>query len=156
MSLARHCTPRSSVFDRNRRDVVLDLSDFLDDRIEGEVFFAENYMTGGMRALVENSFARLSSAGDRSSLCVLSEAMGGGKTHTMIALGLLAREPALRTRVLGDQGPGHRLGSVRVIGFHGRQTDAPFGIWGELARQLGRQDCLRDYYQPLQPPGQSA
>lgn len=33
---------------------------------------------------------------------MLSQAMGGGKTHSMIALGLLAKEPNLRKKILGD------------------------------------------------------
>ncbi len=82
--------------------------------------------------------------------------MGGGKTHNMIALGLLAKHPALREKVLGRNGVGCKVGGVRVIGFHGRQTDARFGIWGELADQLGKKDVFKDYYQPLQAPGQSA
>ncbi|WP_324568039.1 DUF499 domain-containing protein [Accumulibacter sp.] len=82
--------------------------------------------------------------------------MGGGKTHNMIALGLLAKHPSLRERVLGKGGYGSKVGGVRVIGFHGRQTDAQFGIWGELADQLGKKAVFKDYYQPLQAPGQSA
>ena len=39
MTLKTHCKPRQSVFDRNRRDIVLDLSDFLEGKIEGEKFF---------------------------------------------------------------------------------------------------------------------
>jgi hypothetical protein len=63
--------------------------------------------------------------------------MGGGKTHSMIALGLLARDPQLRRDVLGDKDPAPRLATTRVVGFNGRSTDAPGGIWGTLASQLG-------------------
>lgn len=156
MTLSSHCTPRRSVYDRNRRDIVLDLSDFLEGRIPGDQFFEENYITGGMKTLFEKTFARLENRGDQASTFLLTQAMGGGKTHNMIALGLLARNPTLREQVLGAGGPGSRLGGVRVVGFHGRQTDAQFGIWGELANQLGKQELFKDYYQPLQPPGQGA
>jgi len=52
MTLKTHCTPRQSVFDRNRRDIVLDLSDFLEGKIEGERFFEENFITSGMKTLL--------------------------------------------------------------------------------------------------------
>lgn len=156
MNLKSACVPRASVFDRNRRDIVLDLSDFLENKIDGEKFFEENFVTAGMSTLLEKTFARLENRGDQASTFLLTQAMGGGKTHNMIALGLLARNPALRERVLGKGGPGSKIGGVRVIGFHGRQTDAPFGIWGELADQLGKKEALKDYYQPLQAPGQGA
>ena len=156
MTLKTHCTPRQSVFDRNRRDIVLDLSDFLEGKIEGEKFFEENFITSGMKTLFEKTFARLENRGDQASTFLLTQSMGGGKTHNMIALGLLAKNPTLREKVLGKGGYGSKVGGVRVLGFHGRQTDAQFGIWGELADQLGKKDVFKDYYQPLQAPGQSA
>ncbi|HMW55556.1 MAG TPA: DUF499 domain-containing protein [Accumulibacter sp.] len=160
MTLKTHCTPRPSVFDRNRRDIVLDLSDFLEGDADGERFgerfFEENFITNGMKILFEKTFARLESRGDQASTFLLTQSMGGGKTHNMIALGLLAKHPSLRERVLGKGGYGSKVGGVRVIGFHGRQTDAQFGIWGELADQLGKKAVFKDYYQPLQAPGQSA
>ena len=51
MTLKTHCKPRQSVFDRNRRDIVLDLSDFLEGKIEGEKFFEEKDKQ--KRALIE-------------------------------------------------------------------------------------------------------
>lgn len=156
MTLKSHCVPRQSVFDRNRRDIVLDLSDFLENKVDGDKFFEENFLTHGMRTLFEQTFARLENRGDQASTFLLTQAMGGGKTHNMIALGLLAKHPELRKKVLGQAGLGNSVGAVRVIGFHGRESDAPFGIWGELATQLGKRDTFKDYYQPLQAPGQTA
>jgi hypothetical protein len=77
--------------------------------------------------------------------------MGGGKTHSMIALGLLSAFPALRSRFwkgknLGDQ-------PIRVIGFDGRESDYPFGLWGAIADQLGKKEQFAQLYSPLQPPG---
>ncbi len=42
--------------------------------------------------------------------------MGGGKTHNMIALGLLAKNPALREKVLGQGGYGSKVGGVSSQG----------------------------------------
>jgi hypothetical protein len=156
MNLKPACTPRKSVFDKSRRDVVLDLSDFLEDKIKADAFLEENFVTAGMKTLLEKTFDRLEKRSDQAATFLLTQSMGGGKTHNMIALGLLAKHPKLREKVLGKGGHGSKLGPVRVIGFHGRQTDAQFGIWGELADQLGKKEQFKDYYQPLQAPGQSA
>ena len=40
-SLKQLCTPRSNVFDSQRRDTVLDISDLINDRIEPAEFFKE-------------------------------------------------------------------------------------------------------------------
>ena len=156
MFLKQACTPRQSVFNKDRRDVVLDLSDLLEGKIDGEDFFDENFKTSGMKTLLEKTFSRLDGTSDQASTFLLTQAMGGGKTHNMIALGLLASNPALRTKVLGSDGSGSKLGKVRVIGFNGRQSDAPLGIWGAIADQLGKKDLFKDYYSPLQAPGETA
>jgi len=156
MFLKEACTPRKSVFNKERRDVVLDLSDLLEGKIDPEKFFEENFVTSGMKTLLEKTFNRLEGVSDQASTFLLTQAMGGGKTHVMIALGLLAKNPALRPRILGDNGPGSRLGPIRVVGFTGRQSDAPLGIWGEIADQLGEKEFFKDYYSPLQAPGETA
>ena len=149
------CTPRKSVFNRDRRDVVLDLLDILEDKVDGVKFFSENFITSGMHLLLEKTFERLENSSDQSSTFVLSQSMGGGKTHNMIALGLLAKYPELRNNVL-ENGLGTKVGEVRVIGFSGRESDASYGIWGALAEQLGKKNLFNEHYSPLQAPGQSA
>jgi hypothetical protein len=154
--LADLCTPRQSVFDLQRRDVVLDLSDLIDQRIEADKFFEENFLTDGMKRLLREAFRRFAGKSDQG-VFVLSQAMGGGKTHNMIALGLLAQEPSLRKKVMGElYEASDALGKVRVVGFTGRETDAPLGVWGSIAEQLRKKDQFKDYYSPLQAPGLSA
>ncbi|MDA0812476.1 MAG: DUF499 domain-containing protein, partial [Verrucomicrobia bacterium] len=138
----------------SRRDVVLDVTDLIEDKIEPEEFFGENWVTGGMRDLVVGGMRRLAGKSDQG-VFVLSQAMGGGKTHSMITLALLARHPEFRSRVLEDAVQ-KDLGAVKVIGFTGRETDAPLGIWGSLAYQLGKKELFKDYYSPFQAPGASA
>ncbi len=88
---------------------------------------------------------------------LLSQAMGGGKTHSMIALGLLAKDPALRKAILGAKDPSPSLGACRVAGFNGRSTDAPGGIWGSIAEQLGKAQLFATYVSPLlSAPGPEA
>ncbi len=43
MYLKKLCKPRESVFNKDRRDVVLDLSDLLESKIDGTAFFDENF-----------------------------------------------------------------------------------------------------------------
>ncbi|MDQ6831454.1 MAG: ATP-binding protein, partial [Gemmatimonadota bacterium] len=75
----------------------------------------------------------------------------------MIALGLLARDPKLRHQVLGERDPAPKLGRCRVVGFNGRSTDAPGGIWGSIAEQLGKADQFSRYVSPmLSAPGPQA
>lgn len=153
--LSQTCKPRQSVFDRDRRDVVLDLLDLFEDKVDAEKFFDENFITSGMHLLLEKTFERLENASDQASTFVLTQSMGGGKTHNMIALGLLGKNPDLRAKVL-ENGLGSKVGAVKVIGFSGRESDAEFGIWGALAEQLGKKEVFNDLYSPLQAPGQSA
>lgn len=157
MSLHALCKPRHSVFATDRRATVLNLDTFLKGQVNGREFFEENFFTNGMLTLVDRAFRHLSGEGAGSSIFLLSQAMGGGKTHSMIALGLLARDPALRNKVLSKQNPAPNLGRARVAGFNGRSTDAAGGIWGSIADQLGKAEQFARYVSPmLSAPGPEA
>ena len=157
MSLKATCVPRPSVFAQDRRATVLSLDTFLKGQVRGKEFFDENYFTVGMQTLVDRAFRQLAGERSGSSVFQLSQAMGGGKTHSMIALGLLARDPELRKRVLGKDDPAPGLGKCHVVGFNGRSTDAPGGIWGALAQQLGKSEQVAPYVSPLlKAPGPEA
>ena len=157
MPLENNCTPRTSVFASDRRATVLSLDTYLKGQVNGKEFFEENYFTTGMLTLVDRAFRHLGGNAAGSSVFLLSQAMGGGKTHSMIALGLLAQDPELRKHVLGEQDPAPNLTKCSVIGFNGRSTDAPGGIWGSLADQLGKADQFARYCSPLlQAPGPEA
>ena len=125
--------------------------------MNGPEFFEENFFTNGMLTLVDRAFRHLGGTGTGSSVFLLSQAMGGGKTHSMVALGLLARDPELRRTVLGAGNPAPKLGRSRVVGFNGRSTDAAGGIWGSLAEQLGKAEQFARYVSPLlSAPGPEA
>lgn len=157
MSIHSLCKPRPSVFAADRRAIVLSLDTFLKGQVNGPEFFEENFFTNGMITLIDRAFRHLDGSGAGSSVFLLSQAMGGGKTHSMIALGLLARDPELRKKVLGDKDPAPRLGRCRVVGFNGRNTDSAGGIWGSIAEQLGKADQFARYVSPLfNAPGPEA
>jgi hypothetical protein len=157
MSLDPLCKPRLSVFAADRRATVLSLDTFLKGQIDGAAFFEENYFTSGMLTLVDRAFRHLSGSGAGSSVFLLSQAMGGGKTHSMIALGLLAQDPELRQAVLKEGNRAPKLGACQVVGFNGRSTDAAGGIWGSIAERLGKAGQFARYVQPLlSAPGPEA
>jgi hypothetical protein len=136
-TLAQACKPRDSIFDQARRDTVLDLSDLVQGRIDPAAFFRENHITEGMRILLTEGFGRLEGK-TTQGVFKLTQAMGGGKTHNLLALGLLAKHPEFRRPVMeGFYTPGH-IGPVRVVAFSGRESDAPLGVWGAIAAQLGK------------------
>ncbi len=154
-TLASACKLRDSIFDAARRDTVLDLSDLVQDRIDPDAFFRENHVTEGMRILLTEGFRRLEGK-TTQGVFKLTQAMGGGKTHNLLALGLLAKHPQYRRPVMeGFYTPGE-TGPVRVVAFSGRESDTPFGIWGAIASQLGKREQFADYYSPLSAPGQTA
>lgn len=149
------CTPRESVFDETKRDDVLDLTDLAENRINPSEFFEENFLTQGMKVLFETAFKRFHRQGS-TGVVKLTQSMGGGKTHNMIALGLMAKHPEYKEKVLGDEYKNSHIGKVKVVAFTGRESDAPYGIWGSIAEQLGKKAVFKDYYTPLQAPGQTA
>lgn len=149
------CKPRESVFSETKREDVLNLSDLIENRINPQDFFDENFITQGMNILFEAGFKRFKRQSS-TGVIKLTQAMGGGKTHNMLALGLLAKHPDFRERIIGNGYKNDYLGSVKVVAFTGRESDAPYGIWGAIAEQLGKKDVFKDYYSPLAAPGENA
>lgn len=153
-SLFDACKPRESVFDEAKRDDTLDLSNLLDESINGEDFFRETYITEGMDHLFDQAFKRFE-GNAASGVVKLTQAMGGGKTHNMVALGVLARDNNLRSSVLNGKYSNFKE-DINVVAYTGRESYLEFGIWGEIAEQLGKKDAFKEYYSPLMAPGQTA
>lgn len=121
------------------------LAALIQDEGDGRAFFARNFVTHGMEQLFREGLLRLSGKSDQA-VFELTQAMGGGKTHMMIALGLLARHPHLRAEVLPkelavrvDAGP------ARIAAFNGRNTPDHY-IWGAIATQLGAEEAIKSYW----------
>ena len=154
-SLYELCVPRSDVFEDAQSNDALDLTNLAEGSIDSKKFFEENYVTDGMKQLVDLAFQRFAGKG-ATGLIRLKQAMGGGKTHNMIALGLLAEHPELRKNLPSEIIHGVKS-KVKVVSYTGRENDIPYGIWGEIARQLGKEAQFARYYSPvLSAPGQTA
>ncbi len=147
-------TPRKSVYDQSRRDVVLDLTDLAEGKIDPESFFSENFITNGMKQLYEAVFKRLEGRSD-DGIFKLTQAMGGGKTHNMVAIGLLAKYPEFRESTMGHIYKTSFRGTAKIVSFSGHQKPDD-GIWGEIAGQLGKKEQFKKFYSAgLKAPGQS-
>ncbi|HEY8390976.1 MAG TPA: hypothetical protein VIL26_08555, partial [Clostridia bacterium] len=140
------CEPRQETLTGGTIDDVQELDMLLDKRIDPNDFFSKNYVTNNMRLLFNKTFARFSGRSDGSGLIVLKQAMGGGKTHNMIALGLLAQYPSIRKQILGADFPYLYEGEIEVVGFTGRNS--PELPWIEIARRLNRLNLFRQSVSP--------
>ena len=67
--------------------------------------------------------------------------MGGGKTHSLIAFGLLAADPALRREIVPKISASNDFGAAKVVIFNGHQNPSNL-LWGYVAEQLGRADAM--------------
>lgn len=121
------------------------LADLINDQGDGREFFSRNHVTHGMDQLFREGMLRLSGKSDQA-VFELTQAMGGGKTHMMIALGLLARHDHLRSEMLPpDLKDRLNFGKARIAAFNGRNNPDNY-IWGEIATQLGEEEAIRPYW----------
>jgi hypothetical protein len=150
-SLKKLCLPRKLEHDAD----VQDIKDLIENRIDPSVFFETNYKTQGMNVLFKTAFERFKGR-SQQQLIKLTQSMGGGKTHNMISLGLLAKHPEFRKRIIGIDYNDDGLENVEVLAFSGRESNIPNGIWGEMALQLRREAEFKSLWEGgLKAPGQS-
>jgi hypothetical protein len=141
--------PRQSVFGRGHSDTVAEIADL--PKLDARAFFAETYITEGMGVLLRQVFDRLMARSDQG-VFRLKQAMGGGKTHNLLAAALLAREPADRKAVLQRVGVAADDRNIRVAAFSGRETDTSDFLWVTLFRALG---CEQRWERSNDVPGPS-
>ena len=121
------------------------LADLIKEEGDGRLFFSRNYVTHGMGQLFREGMLRLSGKSDQA-VFELTQAMGGGKTHMMVALGLLARHPHLRPEVLALELDARvDFANARIAAFNGRNNPDNY-IWGEIASQLGQEEAIKPYW----------
>ncbi len=145
------CKPHELALDFALADQIEDLSSANGDMKVGEAFFQKNYLTAGMRTLLEMGLKRLDGR-DKQAVFELTQAMGGGKTHTMVAFGLTAKHPKLREALVPDVAARCKFGSARVVTFSGRNYPEHF-MWGDIAGQIGKGTEFEKYWKngPVAP-----
>jgi hypothetical protein len=75
----------------------------------------------------------------------LTQAMGGGKTHSLIAFGLLASDPGLRREVVPSISAGNDFGAAKVVIFNGHQNPENL-LWGHVAERLERGEVMAPFW----------
>ena len=134
MKTLQVCTPRKSVLD-GTADFVVNLADLPQlSETEAREFLDSNVLTSGMELLLQQSFSRMAGEKSASGIYKLSEAMGGGKTQSMIVAGILARFPKLAVTA-GFQKALPQAKPEVVASFTGRSTDHK--VWVSIGKQLG-------------------
>src|SRR3954466_7328491 len=139
------CTPAKNALEFSMTEQIEDLKSATGDIALGTEFFKKNHITAGQRHLLEMGLKRLDGR-DTQALFELTQAMGGGKTHSMIAFGLLARHAGLRDEVIPDIAERLSFKAAKVVAYSGRSTPEHF-IWGEIAEQLGRGGKFERFWQ---------
>lgn len=123
---------------------------------DAQTFFAYTYPTRGLQQLVAEVFGRFTGAPGASPNVRLETSFGGGKTHNLIALWHLARQPAAAVAASAgwlDPGAlppqpifpvalaGDKYGAAEVAEHKGVRT---LTLWGEMAWQLGQYEVMRE------------
>ena len=144
-TIKQACVFNPVINDYRMAEGIENLAALISDNGDGRGFFVRNFVTHGMEQLFREGMLRLSGKSDQA-VFELTQAMGGGKTHLMVALGLLARHPDLRPEVLPeDLNSRIEIGNARIAAFSGRNNPDNY-IWGELATQLGEEEAIRPYW----------
>jgi hypothetical protein len=92
----------------------------------------------------ERGFERLAGQSDDGAF-YLTQAMGGGKTHSLIAFGLLAADPELRRKVVPRISAGAEFGVAKVVIFNGHQNPENL-LWGFIGEQLGHGEVMAPFW----------
>jgi predicted AAA+ superfamily ATPase len=138
------CDISPDVFSMSRSEQVEHLSSIREaDLSIARAFYARNHVTSGMSEFLRGALRRLSGQ-SQQAVFELRQAMGGGKTHNMIALGLLARFPALKGELPTTITDGMGTESARIATVNGR--DVRNFIWGDIAEQFGQAEAFRDHW----------
>ncbi|MCC6023551.1 MAG: ATP-binding protein [Thaumarchaeota archaeon] len=167
MTLWEYVSIREDVFDRSLDDKLApSLAEVVfkeahEIYVDPERFVNITYPTETLKRLLEEVLNAFASKVGR--VIILPSAFGGGKTHIMILLYHLLKNPALLSRVLGDSAKvkQHILEGATVVVIDGtdkRTAPSPIPgealevdgvkirtLWGYLAYKLGAYDKVRTY-----------
>lgn len=138
------CKPNPLVTSDSLVEQVAQIEDLALGNVNGREFFLRNHFTDGLLRLVERGFERLAGRTDDGAF-YLTQAMGGGKTHSLIAFGLLAADPELRREVVPKITAGTTFGAAKVVIFNGHQNPENL-LWGFIGEQLGHGEVMAPFW----------
>ena len=145
-SVKDSCDLHAMALDYSMSEQVENLSDVIAATApKAQEFFEKNYITVGMRELLSQGLRRLAGRSEQA-VFELKQAMGGGKTHSMIALGLLAKDPRLRAEIVPDIAQEAPFTEAKLVALNGRAVPDDAFIWGEIARQLGKPEAFSKFW----------
>lgn len=117
-------------------DQIEQLDELIKAEGDGEAYFQKTFITQGMLDLITEGIARLAGASPQA-IFHLKQAMGGGKTHLLVAFGLLAKNQSLRKVHCAGVAHIDGFNEAKIAAFNGRNNPDHF-FWGEIAEQLGK------------------
>jgi hypothetical protein len=141
-----------------------DLSDVIADRgpleyRDAEIFFRKTYPTQGLVNLLSAIASRLSGKGGGEAVIQIQTPFGGGKTHSLIALYHLFKNPRIESAAeliskVREKASLNAIPAARIVTFVGTAAD-PLGKtpWGEIAEQLGNYALLEEHDRKRRSPG---
>lgn len=138
------CVPSAMVTSDGLVEQVAQIDDLAEGRIDGREFFRRNHFTDGLQRLIARGFERLAGRSEDGAF-YLTQAMGGGKTHSLIAFGLLAADPELRREVVPRIPAGAEFGVAKVVIFNGHQNPDNL-LWGFIGERLGRGEVMAPFW----------
>ncbi|MEM4043978.1 MAG: DUF499 domain-containing protein [Sulfolobales archaeon] len=135
--------------------------------LDPKEFAKRTYLTKPMRDLIGDVFGRLVEG--RGGTLVIPSALGGGKTHSLILIYHIYKNPALAAEVGVLDRPADLERALReaflvvVDGSHSKLAPSPLEplevggyrvrtLWGYIAHQLGKFDTVREYDEKLVAP----
>jgi hypothetical protein len=138
------CKLQPKALDINVGDQIEQLDQIINNT-NGQEYFNKTFITDGMKTLLTKGMSRLAGKSN-DAVFHLKQAMGGGKTHLMVGFGLLAKDQALRSTLIGTMPYQSDFGTAKIAAFNGRNNPHTY-LWGEVARQLGKESLFREYWE---------
>jgi hypothetical protein len=138
------CKLQPKALEINVGDQIEQLDQIIHDT-NGQEYFKKTFITEGMKTLLSKGIARLAGK-TNDTVFHLKQAMGGGKTHIMVGFGLLAKDSALRETQIGYIPYQSNFDTAKIAAFNGRNNPHTY-LWGEIARQLGKEGLFREYWE---------
>jgi hypothetical protein len=138
------CKLQPKALDINVGDQIEQLDQII-NATDGREYFNKTFITDGMRTLLSKGISRLAGKSN-DTVFHLKQAMGGGKTHLMVGFGLLAKDSKLRSDLIGSMPYQSDFSTCKIAAFNGR-NNPPTYLWGEIARQLGKESLFRNYWE---------